>query len=672
MSTTHTVRNVCPRNCFSTCSLLTEVKDGRPVRVKGDPRHGFNRGKLCAKGYAYPAYDADENRLLYPLRQYPRHSGRFHRITWEEAFADIAAQLFASFDRWGTNKAAAYHAFSGNLGILQNNALKGLFRGLGAHTAVTGNPCLGTGREALRKQQGGEVTEPPERMAEARAVVIWGANPAVTNIHQMKFIHAARDRGGELAVIDPVFTESAKAADVYVQLAPDGDGWAAAAVIKLLIEQGAVDEAAIEAGIDGGDEFVRDLRALSWQTLMHRSGAEAGAIAHLAKLYHPAEQPVMTWIGYGLQRSRAGAFAVRAIDALAVVTGHRHMPGGTVYYFHPEQLNVPNQPASLHPLADGVREIDFRTFAKEAAALADPPVEMLWLFSRNPLAQDGDRTVWKEWLRSLNLVVTSDLMMTETAACSDIILPATTMFEHHDLHVSYWNHWLSLNETAASPRGEARSELATAASFSRYLNAARPGFSRFRDDLSETDWLELEIDAEMQRCYGIRSWQDLRRGPVQRQEPHAGERLFRRPDFSGKNGSFLAERPSRTTNQDRSRNFRLLSPQSLLRIHSQFAGLKGVSDLAEARAYVYIHPADAADHGVNAGDTVLLYNSSGEIERTAALNAALIRGVLVTSQRTEDAVNQLANTADEEAAPAGTSSDFFEIRCDLCAKEGSR
>ena len=147
--------------------------------------------------------------MKYPVLQSPRGSGNWKRISWDEAYNIIARKILELHDRYGSNLALGYNKFSGNLGIL-HYATEGMFNSLGPHTKPAGNLCMGTGEQAIRDSFGGEFRNPaPEDMAEAKLVVLWGANPAVTNVHQMKFIYSALKKGGNLVVIDPLFTATA-------------------------------------------------------------------------------------------------------------------------------------------------------------------------------------------------------------------------------------------------------------------------------------------------------------------------------------------------------------------------------------------------------------------------------------------------------------------------------
>lgn len=86
-------RNVCPRNCYGACGMLSHVRDGRLIRVSGDPGHGFSRGKLCAKGLNYVERVYSPDRLRYPLRQKSRGSMQWERISWDEALDQIAHKI---------------------------------------------------------------------------------------------------------------------------------------------------------------------------------------------------------------------------------------------------------------------------------------------------------------------------------------------------------------------------------------------------------------------------------------------------------------------------------------------------------------------------------------------------------------------------------------------------
>ncbi|WP_280769697.1 molybdopterin-dependent oxidoreductase [Salipaludibacillus daqingensis] len=667
-------KNVCPRNCFSTCSMITHVKAGKVVKVVGDPSHGFTKGKLCAKGYGYSQYVNSPERLKYPLMQTKRGSGNWQRITWDEAYDIISEKMVALRNRHGSNQSLAYNKFSGNLGLL-HFAIEGLFESFGSHTKPVGNPCLGTGRQALKYNLPFEYSPPPEEMAYAKLVVIWGSNPARTNIQQMKFIHAARDQGAKLIVIDPIFTETAKVADMYIQIRPGTDGLLAMGLTKRLVDSALVEEWELRKQISGWDHYADILRNLDMKEVCEETGVCEEAIAELTSLYG-TRTPVATWIGYGLQRRKMSVQNVRAIDALVTVSGNRFIKRGGLYYFHPEVENMP-----LKILKDNNqkneqnREVNINHFASELLKLDDPPVEFLWIHSRNPLSQDQNIREWDRLMSQLEMVVVSDVTMSHTAKMADIVLPATTQFEEMDLHVSYWNHWLSYNQKAIEPVYEAKSDLQVARELAMKLNEKQPGFSRFPVELEAKDWIEKEVTDEVKENYSIKSWQDLIEKPAhfRSQFEEFQQILKAKPKpftFFSKKAVEDGLSPFPIYQRDRenaNHPFLLLTPQSLLKLHSQF-GQVDWFEAYESSFDIKINREVGKQIGVETGDVLVVYNEQGDMEGLVELDASTPKNVVIMNQAGKEPVNALISTRLESYPGKESpelSSPFFDIYVSL-------
>src|SRR5262249_45544043 len=87
---TRRVLGACALDCPDTCSWIVTVKDGRPLKLQGDPDHPFTRGVLCNKVNDYIAYTQSPDRLLYPMRRRgPKGKGEFERISWDAALGEI-------------------------------------------------------------------------------------------------------------------------------------------------------------------------------------------------------------------------------------------------------------------------------------------------------------------------------------------------------------------------------------------------------------------------------------------------------------------------------------------------------------------------------------------------------------------------------------------------------
>ena len=135
-----TTRHVCPRNCYSSCSILGYTNNERLEKVTGDPAHGYTKGLLCAKGYNYTNQVYHQDRLKYPMKQIPRGSGNWQRISWSEAIDIITSKIIELYERYGSHLSLALNKYSGNMGVL-HHAMEGFFNGLGKTSRAVGNPC---------------------------------------------------------------------------------------------------------------------------------------------------------------------------------------------------------------------------------------------------------------------------------------------------------------------------------------------------------------------------------------------------------------------------------------------------------------------------------------------------------------------------------------------------
>lgn len=661
-------RNACPRNCFATCSMLSYVENGRVIKVAGDPTNGYNQGRLCAKGYAYTQYIYNPYRIKYPIIQSPRGSGNWKRISWDEAYEIITDKILELNDRYGSNLACGYNKFSGNLGLL-HYAVEGMFNSFGPHSKPVGNPCLMTGELAIKKSFRHADSLMPEKMAEAKLIVIWGANPAVTNVHQMKFIFQARKKGAKVVVIDPLFTQTAKKADIFIQINPGTDGLLALGVAKLLIESSSYDQELIENQTMNWKEFHQFVMTqVNVEDVCRITGISLHVMNEIAQLY-TSVKPCATWVGFGIQRNKNGGNNIRSIIALAALAGTLHKDNGGLYYAHSSLEDFPlsllNFEGPTHSKITASREIDINKFAEQAIKLSDPPLKLLWLASRNPLSQDSDIKGWEALFNHLELIVTVDLFMTKTAEQSDIVLPATTHFEETDINISYWHHWLSFNEKAIPSYYEAKSDLQIARELTKRLNERSPNFSNFPHELEPIDWIEKELTPQVKELYDISSYKDLLRGPHVRMEREAYRDKDKvKPMFSFPNDigpSFTRIKTKRHVVNPYP--FKLITPQSLLRIHSQYDRLPWLSSEKD-EAIVEVSEYVAAKYMISDGEKVEVFNQNGKIIATAKINIYLPKRVILVNQVGKNSINQVI-VHKEKTKMGMSSTHFYDSRVNI-------
>ncbi len=623
-----TFRVTCPRNCYDTCGMLATVENGVLLEVAGDPLHPNTNGRLCSKGYSYVERVYSTDRIRHPMVQTPKGSGRWRRVSWDEALDRIARRLIDIADRHGSLLPVCLYKGSGNIGLL-HNAPEAMFAAMGPHTVALNVLCWAAGRAAQEYDFGVATTSDPGELLKARTLLLWGVNPAWTATHQMSLVMEARDQGTRVITIDPIATATACRSDQHVAPRPGTDGALALGMARCILDAGLQDELFLGQHVQGWPQFAAYLReqvTLEWAAAATALRPEV--IRDLAVTYATGG-PAMIWMGFGLQRHDGAVETVRAIDALAAMTGQIGRPGTGVQFANMSLAVLGDhlrsyrgsvgQPYTGPGSVDGNRTVAMGRGEQAIRTLTGPPIEMVWIAGGNPVAQEPDAAHVPRLMRALDLVVVVDQFMTATAREADIVLPATTCLEQWDLHVSYWHHHASITERALAPLYEARSDLAIARALSARLNELSPGFSVFPTEGDERDWVRRELEEPATRQLVSASVEQLQQGPVRLNLP---ETAWESLTFATPSGRIELWSEAAVANglpalpvyrapvaAPPAYPVRLLTPHRAESLHSQFADQAG----GLSRPVLEIHPRLAEYYGLAEGARVRAYNARGEL-----------------------------------------------------------
>lgn len=642
-------QNACPRNCYDTCAIKSYVKDGVLQFIEGAEQSTFTDGGLCVKGYAYPRTVYSPDRIKYPMKQVGRGSGNWQRISWDEALETIAQKILEMKAKDGNLLGMALTKYSGNFGIT-HYGVEGMMSSLGYTTRFVGTPCWPAGIDAQNYDMGDMWCNDPEDMVNSNYIIIWGANPAYCSIHSMKYVTQAKARGAKVVVIDPVFTQTAAKGDEYWQINSGEDGALALGMARHLIDLDLVDRDWVQKNGHGYDEFERYLKdnvTVEWAA--EKSGLPVDAIKQVAEEFATAK-PATIWIGYGMQRHVNGGQNVRAIDALVAMTGNVGKAGGGARYGHLYTWGF-NYHAMIHDKPAGSigfvgetgpmgefdtgagkqeaqytdRALNINKIAQEILDTNDPPVRLLWVANKNVLSQDFDRNKIEEAFKKLELIVAVDLFFNQTVELADIVLPTVTPFEDWTVNVSYWHYWLSLNEQAIQPLFECKSDIEIASALSAKLNNLQAGSCTFPTEIDSKEWMEKEFNDGIYQLFGIKSWEDLRNGPVKATiAPAWSDLQFKTPSGKYEFKSELAAEhghtalPSYKAGRAAYAPYRLLTPHSKYSLHSQFQNVDWMADY-NPEPLVYLNPQLATKKGIASGDLVRVFNEVGEERLRAKL-----------------------------------------------------
>jgi len=493
------IRGCCPLDCQDSCAWVAHVEGDRVVRIEGAKDHPITRGVLCAKVRDYENRVTAPDRLLHPLRRTgAKGSGNFEPISWDEALDIIASRFNKIIADHGAEALMPFH-YLGSLGLVQRFALQRIFHALNASLKV-GNVCGASCSSLLT--EGHPINVDPEETPDAQLVLLWGQNVLTTCHHQWHFIEEARTKGARVIAIDPRLTRTAKMCDAHLAPIPGSDAILAAAIGRHLFESGRAD-------LDLADLWVSDLDAYrsmvvpwTFERAASATGLASAQIAELAEAFATA-RPALIRAGIAPQQAQNGEAFVRGLSAIAILGAHWRKRGGGLSILSFPELD--ERPVSRPDLIKGSpRALDM---AKLAAILDDgnlaPPVKGLMIWSANPAVTQIDGPRLRRGLAREDLfTVVCEHFLTDTARFADIVLPATTQFEHFDIQGAWGHHYVTVNWPAVPPRGEARSSGAIMRALAPRLGLDHPAFResdeeiaaaalpsgwRF-DDLHETNW----------------------------------------------------------------------------------------------------------------------------------------------------------------------------------------
>jgi anaerobic selenocysteine-containing dehydrogenase len=635
-----TFTTACPRNCYSTCAMRVEVRDGRLVGIAAHPDAEATAGGPCLKGLSYIERVYSPDRLLHPLRR--RRGGGFERVTWDGALDLIASRLAALRGDPGP-RSVLFYAGSGTKGLM-NSVSTAFWELYGGCTTTYGDLCWPAGLEATRLTLGDNRHSAPSDIANARLIVLWGKNPAETNIHQVAFIEKALDRGARLIVIDPRRTPSAESAELLVQVRPGTDGALALGIAHLLVARGWVDAGFLAGRVHGFEPFRAMLAEYPPVRVAEITGVAAAALERLAEAIGTV-RPVTICAGFGMQRYTNSGQAMRAIIALLALTGNLGRPGAGWVYANLQShvFSTPRDPLAFFPPAGhgGPIRVSVSTARLGADLLAqsDPPLRMAWIERGNPVTQQPQTGEVLRALRSLDYRVVVDQFLTDTAREADIVLPAKTMFEQSDVITAYWHHCLQLKQKVIEPPGEVRPE-----SEIYWELAERLGFPPEAMERALVAPGDEAVEAYLARRLaplpGV-TLERLRLGPLP--APGSEDVAFADLVFPTPSGRIeLASREAaarwgldelprwRPPVESPSARFplHLLTPNTKDRIHSQFGNLPSIRDLAP-RPQLALAPDDARARGLSDGDRARVFNERGSIELEVRVDHGVSAGCAV-------------------------------------------
>ena len=658
-----TVFGACPHDCPDTCAMLTTVRDGRAVAVRGNPDHPFTRGGLCVKVNDYQNRVYSEDRVLTPLRRAgAKGAGAFEAISWDEALREISGRWSEIVDRDGPAAILPY-SYLGTEGILNGlNAGDAFFNKLGA-TVSERTFCDSAAISAFFMTCGPTPAVDPESFVHSRYIVLWAINTISTNLHHWPFIAEAQRRGAKIVVIDPVATRTAKQADWHLAIKPGTDAALALGMINVIVAEDLVDRDYVGNYTVGYDDLKARAAGFDPDRVAGITGLAAGDIRTLAREF-ATTQPSVIRMGVAIERNASGGNAVRAMSCLPALVGSwRHCGGGILHM--PIWAFPLNWDALSRPdwIPEGTPVLNQWRLGPALRGELDRKIGSLFVYNSNPavVAPEQDK-VLRGLAREDLFTVVSEQFVTDTARYADIVLPATTQLEQFDIMFSWGHLYLTLNEPAIEPLGEAVPNTELFRRLAGAMGFDDPYWRRSDEDMARDalDWSNpaLEgIDLDSLRRTG---YARLNVGSPDEFAPHregnfptpSGKVEFRSSIAEGGNmvlplfrqgyaahqpgepldplPDFIPQNESADTNPALAAQYplNLISPKSHAFLNSSYGNLQTQLHHAGEQT-VTINPADAAPRGIADGGEVRVFNDRGDFHAIARLSEDTRPGVVV-------------------------------------------
>ncbi|MHA2191729.1 MAG: molybdopterin-containing oxidoreductase family protein, partial [Candidatus Thorarchaeota archaeon] len=451
--------SACALNCPDICAYLVHIADGRITRVEGDPNHPYTLGRCCPKGYAHVFRTYYEDRLKNPLRR--KDDGTFKRISWDDAFSEITDRMATAKANAGPNAVGIYSG-SGNDGMAPRYASR--FSNVFGCRMIPGivEICFEGAYEGARFNVGPFQPHELSDWTNSKCIVVWGTNKFESSIHCKRIIQDAIDGGAKLIVIDPRKTPHAKMADIYTTIRPGTDGALALGIANEIIQRGLYDKDFVKDHVLGFEEYRERVAEYDKKSVSELTWVDVNIIEEIAHTFATSGPALITTAPAGMNHYTNGTWAARAVHSLLALCGYLGVSGGGFQYLSSDHSPFNGAAITLDSILDSSVKpvVPSGTYIPEYVLSHEKsPLDVLVIQAASPLTQWPNTNKVIEALEKIPFKVCIDLEMTDTAKICDIVLPATLIFEHHNLVHSELHRIVQYAPKIIEPVGECKSEV---------------------------------------------------------------------------------------------------------------------------------------------------------------------------------------------------------------------
>jgi anaerobic selenocysteine-containing dehydrogenase len=448
--------------CAQNCGLELEVENNRIVKVKGDKENVRSQGYVCRKGMnvAYHQHHAD--RLKYPLK---RVGDRFERISWDQAIDEIARKLKGIIDQYGP-RSFAYMGGGGQACHFEAAFGVRLLRGLGSQYHYSALAQEFSGMFWVQGRMFGRqyLHDAPD-VSETDLFLILGWNGMQS--HQIPqaprhLQRIAKDPNKLLIVVDPRLSETAKIANIHLPIRPGTDALLLRAMIAIILKEGWENKDYIQTHTSALEKVKSLFEGFDFRAAIQTCGVDFDQVREVTHLFATRKSCLRYDLGILMNRHSAAASYLAAI--FQAVCGRICVPGGNIFPGHLMPTGAHSDersPKTWRTIATDFFPVaaTFPPNAMPEEILSDHPERLraVLVSASNPLRSYADTTAYEQAFKRLDLLITSELAMTETAVLSHYVLPARSGFESWDgtfFALTYPGIFFQMRRPIIEPEGE--------------------------------------------------------------------------------------------------------------------------------------------------------------------------------------------------------------------------
>jgi len=463
------IKSYC-RMCHGGCGVLVYVKDGKVAKIVGDPDCPINHGTLCSKGIGSVQLVYHPDRLTYPIKRTgPKGSGRWKRISWEEALDTIAVRISDYKESFGAESIVmGYGTGRENESVIYRFANL-----LGTPNVLTaGHFCYGPRIATSIITCGSNPIV--DYQNHPKCIMVWGNNLVISNpdCYKGEPFSESLDAGAKVIAVDPRLTRIAAKADVWLPLRPGTDTALALGMLNVIIKEKLYDKDFVENYVHGWEPFVERVNEYPLSRVEQLTWVKKEKIREAAVLFATTKPAAIQW-GVAIEQQINCADNNRSLLALMGITGNIDARGGQVLFKPPKIRNVGRFGAhKMLPKEQAEKRLGGNRFRLAGNfAIINPkcvwdaileekpyPVKMLFFISSNPVMTRGNAREVYRALEQVEFMAVSDFFLTPTAELADIVLPAATWLEMDYIGDFWKRHGYILPRRKVIRVGECRSD----------------------------------------------------------------------------------------------------------------------------------------------------------------------------------------------------------------------